>query len=71
MRAAAAVHAEARVTSEHRVLARAAERAYQQVDRLIAAAADQHGVRCDPVEQREALEQRPRLRLGIAVEAGV
>src|SRR5882672_10063593 len=48
----------------------AAEAAYQQVDRLIAAAADQQRVRRNPVQAREPFDERPRLRLGIAVEAG-
>ena len=55
---------------DYRVLAGAAEAAYQQVDRLIAAAADQQRVRRNPVQAREPFDERPRLRLGIAVEAG-
>ncbi len=48
----------------------AAEGASQEIDRLIAAASHEHGVGGDRVQVREALDQRPRLRLRVAVESG-
>ena len=47
----------------------AAEGARQKIDRLIAAAADEQDSGGDAVELREPLDERPGLRLRIAVQS--
>src|SRR3546814_3176500 len=63
------VHAEGRRLDQDRIAAGAAERAHQQVDRLVAAAADQQLFGPHAVERRQRLDQRRRLWVGVAVAA--
>ena len=65
------VIAEGRRAHDDLVLPGTAERAHQQVDRLVAAAAGEDPACWHPVEAGQPLEQRAGLRLRIAIESGV
>ncbi|CRR24236.1 hypothetical protein PAERUG_E15_London_28_01_14_08446 [Pseudomonas aeruginosa] len=63
------VHAEHRRRDQHAIATRHAQRAYQQINGLVAAAADQQLLRRHAVQRRQAFAQRQRLRLRIAPAA--
>ncbi len=65
------IHAEYRRGDHDRVAARLAQRPQQQVDGLVAAAAEQHLLRRAGVQRRQRRTQRRRLRIRIAAIAGV
>ncbi len=64
------VHAEGRRADHHRILPGATERATEEVDGFVAAAAYEHLVGARAVEGGQPRDQLARLRLGIAIQAG-
>ncbi len=62
------VHAESRGAHHHRVASRAAERTNQQINSLVATAADEELVRPDAIQLGQSADQLVRLRLRVPVQ---